>query len=61
MLFLKTGVTLAFLQSSGTSPVLQDLSKMMESGSAPLSQVEYVVLMYKGGENEILAVAKSVL
>ena len=32
--FLKTGVTLAFLQSSDTSPVLQDLSKMMESGSS---------------------------
>jgi len=31
-------VTLAFLQSSGTSPVLQDLSKMMSierSGSVP--------------------------
>ena len=35
--FLKTGVTLAFLQFSGTSPVLQDLSKMMESGSAMTS------------------------
>jgi len=35
--FLKIGVTLAFLQSSGTSPVLQDLSKMMENGSAMTS------------------------
>jgi len=35
--FLKTGVTLAFIQSSGTFPVLQDLSKMMESGSAMMS------------------------
>jgi len=31
---LKIGVTLAFLQSPGTSPVLHDLSKMMESGLA---------------------------
>jgi len=35
--FLKIGVTLAFHQSSGTSPVLQDLSKMMESASAMTS------------------------
>jgi len=30
-------MTLALLQSLGTSPVLQDLSKMMESGSAMTS------------------------
>lgn len=30
--FLKTGVVLAFLQSSGAFPALYDLSKMMESG-----------------------------
>ena len=32
--FLQTGATLAVLQSSGTSPVLQDLSKMIESSLA---------------------------
>ena len=29
--FLKTGVTLAFLWSTGTSLILQDLSKMIEA------------------------------
>jgi len=36
--FLKTGVTLAFLEFSGTSPVLQELSKM-ESGLAITSVI----------------------
>ena len=35
--FLKTGVTVAFLQPSGTSSDLHDLSKMMESSSASTS------------------------
>lgn len=35
--FLKTGVAFAFLQSSGISPVLHDLSKIMESDLAVTS------------------------
>lgn len=30
--FMKIGVTLAFLQSSGTSPILHNFSQMMETG-----------------------------
>eukprot|EP00076_Gallus_gallus_P041952 XP_025007490.1 uncharacterized protein LOC112532615 isoform X1 [Gallus gallus] len=37
--FLKTGVTSAVLRSSGTSSVLQDLSKMTESDSAVTSAI----------------------
>lgn len=33
LLFVKTGVTLAFLQSSNTSPILCSLSEMIEFGS----------------------------
>ena len=34
---LKTGLTRSFLQSSGTSPILHDLSKMIESSLAVAS------------------------
>jgi len=32
--FLRIGVIMAFFQSSGTCPILHNLSKMIESGSA---------------------------
>jgi len=42
--FLKIGVTLAFLLSSSSSPILQDLSKMMESGSARMHYTQSTAL-----------------